>query len=320
MAPEGRPTSKLDIQYPQSLRHFNFSIFCFHLTVTRSMVLPAYKGSTFHGGFGRALNCIGSRFRDLFYNPTPPESPSPGKRSMPKPFMLIPPLSEKERYQPGDQMECRLILYGKMIDHFMVAFAALEMLGNRLGLGRDEGKYRIDEVIQISADGPVTVFSGDHWSAIPEPLTAYDVFNQNDGKAAQTTLLLTTRLRLKYNNHLVRQPPEFEIFFDRLLGRMNSLSVFYNAGMLIDPAAKRDLLGKARSIRIDQDKTNARWSDWSRPTGRGKKEMTFGGLLGGITYRGELKPFLPWLALGQWTGIGGKTSFGLGHYQMEIES
>ncbi|MGH8590087.1 MAG: CRISPR system precrRNA processing endoribonuclease RAMP protein Cas6, partial [Gammaproteobacteria bacterium] len=42
-----------------------------------------------------------------------------------------------------------------------------------------------------------------------------------------------------------------------------------------------------------------------------------GGLLGQITYRGDLSPFLPWLALGEWMHIGGKTSFGLGRYTIE---
>jgi hypothetical protein len=45
--------------------------------------------------------------------------------------------------------------------------------------------------------------------------------------------------------------------------------------------------------------------------------MKFGGLLGEITYRGDLTPFLPWLALGEWMHISGKTSFGLGRYTIE---
>ena len=44
--------------------------------------------------------------------------------------------------------------------------------------------------------------------------------------------------------------------------------------------------------------------------------MPFGGLLGETVYRGELAPFIPWLTLGQWIGVGGKTSFGLGLYEL----
>jgi CRISPR/Cas system endoribonuclease Cas6 (RAMP superfamily) len=47
--------------------------------------------------------------------------------------------------------------------------------------------------------------------------------------------------------------------------------------------------------------------------------MSFGGLLGEIGYAGELAPFIPWLTLGQWTGIGGKTSFGLGLYNLDFD-
>jgi len=44
--------------------------------------------------------------------------------------------------------------------------------------------------------------------------------------------------------------------------------------------------------------------------------MKFGGLLGTITYAGDLEPFIPYLALGEWIHIGGKTSFGLGKYNI----
>ena len=48
------------------------------------------------------------------------------------------------------------------------------------------------------------------------------------------------------------------------------------------------------------------------PSGHQHTWIKFGGLLGKITYRGDLTPFLPWFALGEWTHIGGKTSFGSG--------
>lgn len=44
--------------------------------------------------------------------------------------------------------------------------------------------------------------------------------------------------------------------------------------------------------------------------------MKFGGLLGSITYFGNVGIFLPYLALGQWVHVGGKSTFGLGAYRM----
>jgi len=40
---------------------------------------------------------------------------------------------------------------------------------------------------------------------------------------------------------------------------------------------------------------------------------------GAITYHGPLQPFFPLLETGTWIGIGGKTCFGLGKYEMEIQ-
>jgi len=60
------------------------------------------------------------------------------------------------------------------------------------------------------------------------------------------------------------------------------------------------------------------WDDWDRFSGRQKKWMKFGGLTGDVSYSGDLQPFMEILKLGEWIHIGGKTSFGLGKYNLEI--
>jgi CRISPR/Cas system endoribonuclease Cas6 (RAMP superfamily) len=45
--------------------------------------------------------------------------------------------------------------------------------------------------------------------------------------------------------------------------------------------------------------------------------MKFGGLTGDISYTGELQAFMELLQLGEWLHIGGKTSFGLGKYELK---
>jgi len=44
--------------------------------------------------------------------------------------------------------------------------------------------------------------------------------------------------------------------------------------------------------------------------------MQFGGPLSSVAYEGDLKPFMPWLALAEWFHVSGKTSFGLGRYKI----
>jgi hypothetical protein len=216
-------------------------------------------------------------------------------------------------------MQCGLILFGEAIRHFMICFAALETLGQDLGLGPNEGRFRIESVEQITLEGPVPLFEGDRWLKNPAPIRARDILTAHYGETRRVTLSLVTRMRLKNDNLLVRQSPPFSIFFDRLIGRINSLAAFYGSGIVVPPAGKRLMLRAAENVKINRSGTKARWEEWTRPPKPGKKPMSFGGILGEIGYVGDLKPFVPWLALGQWTGIGGKTSFGLGLYQLECD-
>jgi hypothetical protein len=299
------------------LSDLEIACYRFSLRATQPIVLPVYKGSTFHGGFGHALNRIGKRFRNYFFTSSSKQHPN-NRKALPKPFMLIPPLEEKTRYLPGEEMHCGLMLFGEAIRHFMIAFAALEHLGRELGLGRDQGRFQIHAVEQLSLNEPHRLFLDDTWYPPAKPISARKIINAHQIDAGQVTLHLVTRLRLKNNNRLVREPPSFAIFFDRLMGRINTLAAFYGGGMLMSRHKKHFLLQSAAMIHRDHLSTTARWSERERPPKPGKAEMSFGGLMGMVVYHGNLRPFIPWMVLGQWTGIGGKTSFGLGLYEMEV--
>jgi hypothetical protein len=297
---------------------FPIAYFRFLFRVTHSILLPPYKGSTFHGGFGYALSRMGRRFRDYFFRPSFAIKKKHGQ-ALPKPFMLVPPLEAKTDYVPDDVMQCGLILFGDAIRYFMIAFAALECLGQELGLGKNKGLFQITSVEQLTLNGTILLFEDNHWYSISSPILAHEVLSAHKTEAKGLTLSLITRLRLKNDNRLVREIPPFSILFDRLIGRINSLSSLYGSGMLMPHSEKRSMLRAAQKVRMDHSGTTARWQEWTRPSKPGKPKMSFGGLLGEIGYAGELAPFIPWLALGQWTGIGGKTSFGLGLYNLDFD-
>ena len=113
---------------------------------------------------------------------------------------------------------------------------------------------------------------------------------------------------------MLRTPPDFPTLLERILGRLNTLARAYHGGVLIDEADKRALLEQAQGVTIQAH--DLIWDDWARYSGRQKEWMQFGGLLGSITYRGELGPFMPYVAMGEWLHVGGKTSFGLGRYML----
>jgi CRISPR-associated endoribonuclease Cas6 len=125
---------------------------------------------------------------------------------------------------------------------------------------------------------------------------------------------LITRLRLKADNRLQKQAPDFSLIMSRLLGRLKTLQQTYSNNP-IDEQLYRHLLQQAKEIQCIQ--SNVHWDDWDRYSGSQKDWMKFGGLLGDISFQGNLQPFIPTLQVGEWTHIGGKSSFGLGKYIIE---
>ncbi len=259
----------------------------FLLRAEETIFLPEYKGSTFHGGFGRALYAISPSWSVYFLAPK-----SDAGYALPPPYVLSPPLDEKTSYEAGECFSLNLTLFGEANQHHALVQAAVEYLGMQLGIGYRRGKYSVHEI-------------------------ACSKLSKTELASTQTRqikLQLTTRLRLKYNNRLSRQAPDFQQLISRLAGRIKSLEHAY-AGTT-DSLLPKFNLHQTDQIKY-QDHTN--WDEWDRFSSRQKTWMKFGGLLGDITYQGDLQPFMPLLRLGEWTHIGGKTSFGLGKYQLTEE-
>ncbi len=296
------------------LSRLSLAKYRFTLSATTKIILPVNKGSALHGGFGHALKLISPHYYRQLCEPCPPDE-KPGK-SWPLPYILLPPLDPNREYRPGDELSCELTLFGTAADSFSICYAALEYLGSQLGFGNNRGKFVIT--------GVGLARPPDQADNTPSPDNHHPVNGQAIAQArkpatiSSLTLHFPTRLRLKAEGRLVRQTPPFALFFARLLGRLNTLALCYGQGSLTSPEQKLQLLQQADNIQVQ--KNNIRWDDWSRFSGRQQSWMKFGGLLGSITYRGDLKPFLPYLALGEWTHAGGKTSFGLGKYVITHEN
>ena len=266
---------------------FKLSKYRFTLEAVDNISLPAYKGSTFHGGFGHALMKISPIWYRYFFEPGLNK-----KGDWPKPFVLLPPLDEREHYPKGHQFYLELTLIGEATQHYAIAQAAIEYLGMQMGLGYEQGKYKI---IKIDHSQPL--------------LTAIE-------KTQQIKLHLPTRLRLKNKNRLQKDKPEFQLIITRLSGRLKTLEKAY-MGKETQQDSYQELIHKAKAITIKNSKI--KWDDWDRFSGSQKKWMKFGGLMGDVTYTGNLQPFMEQLELGEWLHIGNKTSFGLGKYEMETK-
>jgi CRISPR/Cas system endoribonuclease Cas6 (RAMP superfamily) len=76
----------------------------------------------------------------------------------------------------------------------------------------------------------------------------------------------------------------------------------------------RGLIEQAQAVQLVRDET--RWTTWARYSARQDRRMEWAGLVGAVTYDGDLKPFWPYLVFGQWTHVGKGATFGLGQYRL----
>jgi len=254
--------------------------FCFTLEAINTIHLPVYKGSTFHGGFGHALRKISPiwyrYFFEFSYNP-----------NWPKAYILLPPFDELAYYPKGHKFHLELTLIGEAIQDASIVQVAIEYLGLQMSLGSGQGYYKIIAIEKSQPD-------------FNPPMPADFI-----------TLYFPTHLRLKKNNKLYKQSPDFQLLITRLLGRIKTLQQAY-MGVTSDRDYFHYLITKAQEVKIS--KSDMQWQDWTRFSGRQKQWMKFGGLKGNIRYSGDLEPFMEILTLGEWLHIGNKTSFGLGKY------
>ncbi|MDH4319260.1 MAG: CRISPR system precrRNA processing endoribonuclease RAMP protein Cas6 [Desulfobulbaceae bacterium] len=264
----------------------------FTLVANTPIRLPLYKGSTVHGGFGHALRKISPTYYRMLFEP---ENTGLAVAQIPRPYVLLPPLDELDEYPAGHIFHLELTLFGNAISYFPICHAALEYLGGEMGIGGQGGKFSIQRIEQADS------------TDLTIPVT--------DSSQSSIFLHFVTRTRLTVDSELLRSPPNFQTFFTRLIGRLETLTHFYGQGEFIDRDQRAILTQHANTITTTD--SSVHFYEWDRFSGRQRKWMKFGGLLGWCDYRGRLAPFLPYLALGEWCHVGGKTSFGLGKFVID---
>ncbi|MDU9049453.1 MAG: CRISPR system precrRNA processing endoribonuclease RAMP protein Cas6 [Candidatus Electrothrix sp. Rat3] len=296
-----------DQEFSNNFRLLHIAKYLFRLRAEELIRLPPEKGSTFHGAFGHALKRISPFYYQELFEPG-------NDGAKPKPFVLLPPLDSKEAYPVGHSFTCELTLFGKAEQYFPICHAALEFLGKEMGLGQNRGKFSVAAVEQACPlqSKPSFAESG---SLTCQDIAASCPLSVNNDRL---TMHLPTRLRLKADGHLLSRAPEFDLFLARLLGRINTLSSLYGHGKMVERELREQLITRARErIQLDSTKTDACWRELPRFSGRQQQWMKFGGLFGSVTWQGraeDFQPFLPYLAIGEWIHVGGKSSFGLGKY------
>ena len=279
---------------------------------------------------------------------TPPPSDTKIMRkytSAPHPFIIEPPPEIKRGYTPKDEITFGLTLIGRAIDYLPYFIYAFDELG-RIGLGKGKAKFELKTVntnpslaicnpdlppplakgdrgdFQLQTSG--TIYSSDTKTLKTFELSVLDIESgilnpdspmpssiSPDSK--RLTLNFVTPTRIVYNGHLTLDL-EFHILIRNLLRRLSLLSYFHCGG---DPSEWdfSGIIKKAEGVKVSD--RALKWYDWERYSARQDTKMKMGGFVGGITFEGDIGPFMDLIRAGEVLHAGKGTGFGLGKYEIK---
>lgn len=238
-------------------------------------------------------------------------------REIPRPFALEPQSGSQRVFQPGDPLQFELLLFGsaiRYVPYIAVAARGLEWLGRTEG--HPGGRIAFEEIWAVNGIDGAAHRVAEHRSAslrMPAvPITHGQIVARVAEWGTDTlTIRLRTPLRLVENGNLVRHLG-FPTVLRRTIRRLTDLSATYGNGPLSMDFAP--LLAAAESVQVTTDRTH--WVDVESPSSRLQRTTPIGGLLGEISFAGDLRPFLPWLVWAETMHLGKDTTKGNGWIQI----
>ena len=231
-------------------------------------------------------------------------------KNAPHPYIIIPPLTRRQYFEPGDAMFFDVVLIGKANEYLPYFIYAFTEMG-RLGIGKGKGKFDVISVQALDLKGSETeIFNGTKLLTSLENRIDYKSFRDEKFQGEEITLSFETPVRIKEKGRLSSGIP-FELLVRRLSERTFLLAHFHCGAELADFEKFAEVSGKVRIMR-----NKLRWQDWERYSSRQQTRMNFDGWIGEITYQGDFQRFLPLLRLGEHIHAGKVTTFGLGKYRI----
>lgn len=307
-------------------------VFRFDLTVTDEIVLPPYKGFAFRGVFGTVLrelacvipdeNCSRCPFRHTctyayLFETSPAEGIDGLRRfsNFPRPYIIHPPMGDQRQFRRYDSMSFDFVLIGRSSDCIPQIIMTFEEIGRR-GIRNGQGRFMIDSVTAVGdKETEQIIYRKGALSGAPILLREILFQQQEDKNATDITLMFYTPLLVEERGTIQIEPPQFGFLFENLARRITLLQLLHGTGGA-DTYQMDSLLEETKAIKIRA--TDMKWQSMERISNRQQARIKTGGLMGSITYSGNLTPFIPYLQAGELIHIGKSTTFGFGGYRVQI--
>ncbi|MGL6260371.1 CRISPR system precrRNA processing endoribonuclease RAMP protein Cas6 [Vibrio sp. WXL210] len=264
--------------------------------------LPAFKGAMWHGLLGHALRAYDAQAYHVLFGAH--------HQQQPKPYALAPDGDHKIEWGQGELLSCELSLFGDACQLANVVVAALQQAGDHpeIGIGERRVSYQLLCVGSLQPLGltpGIRVTYLADWLSMPRQAAEQEV-----------ALHLLTPVRIKHQNRIITNTaPELEFWLNHTLRRLTQLSRYWaidNAGLF--DALYTQVYSVVRSP-VDTQ-SHCYFEDWQRYSARHEKTLPLGGLKGLVSFYGDLAPVIDVLKVGELLQLGGKTTFGLGKYQL----
>ena len=306
-------------------------IYTCHCQFTSAARLPGYLGSTLRGALGWALKktscalrrqqCADCLLREqcayawIFETESCRSREGHRVNARPHPFVLQPGEVVAGEKNVGDTLAFSLLLLDRANDLLPQVVYAVQLMGKSgIGSGRRHGMGRF-VLQQVAARGQSIYSAENEVLCQPEKINRLRLANPDDAPVSWIQVDLATPLRLKQSNRLNHTLP-FHILVRACLRRIAALENAYGGGEpLLD---YHGLVNRARQVQTAAE--DIHWQKLLRWSSRQRQNTSLSGLAGSITYRGELRDYLPILRYAQQVNIGKQTMFGLGKFRLTLGS
>jgi len=309
------------------LPDYRVSRYRFMLRAINRVVLPRDRvGIILRGAFGLAFrklvchdqkaDCHGCPlsgacpYARVFAPSPPPDAERLRLQSdIPRPFILAPDLDAADEYLPGSHPQFELTLIGDAAAYLPYFVVAFRVLGDQ-GIGPGRGRFDVETVVAVGQVGD-PVFRFDQ-SVVRNVACEERPGALPAGGAPES---LTVRFRtptLLRSGGAAAVVPAFHHLIKRLRDRVNATQYFYcGKAWEVDHRA----LGlAAEAVAIAHD--DGRWVEIQWRSSRTGAVHAIAGFVGGVTYAGDLAPFLPLLRVGERINVGKAATFGCGRIEV----
>jgi hypothetical protein len=227
----------------------------------------------------------------------------------PRPFVLRCRHLDGQQIGPREIFALDVHIFDVRPDVLRAITVALAQLAHE-GLGPGRGSVVLKSASTVGTDdvATLTFFQNGTFRNMPISPIVLDLSAGEPAVSVEVCFISPVELKG------VAEPsrPDFSALFARLRDRISSLRALYGAGPLeID---FRTMGERAHSIRLEAGCLRSFRRE--RRSSRTGQSHPIGGWTGTLRYSGDLTEFLPFLRVGQWTGVGRQTVWGKGEFEV----